>query len=395
VQKTATAFVLDMGPTGLGIARALGREGIPVVGMDNDSYATGLKSRYCKPVVTFDPSKEPKEALKILLNEGKKLPQAGILYPASDAFVLLVSRFRKELSEYFRLALPSEEIIEATINKRKLYELAERVGIPHPETQYPDSMQDVEAIKDQFEYPVFIKPHYSHIWSQKYKNKGFKVTNSEELVEKFRAIFEAKLDAMVQSIVIGPASNLFQVHAYFSEKHEPLVTYVARKLRQYPNEFGVGTYRETIHNEELLHLGIKLLREIRYRGPGYVEFKKDERDGQYKMIELNTRYGTGVILLACAGVNIPLVQYMDLTGEPPLKPIDYKDGVKSLDATIDVFAFCELNRKGELPLLTWLKSILNVDCHAHFAWDDMRPFLIEYVVDCFRFFRKMRHKTNW
>ena len=301
--------------------------------------------------------------------------------------------FRKELSEYFRLALPSEEIIEATINKRKLYELAERAGIPYPETHYPDSMQDVEAIKDQFEYPVFIKPYYSHIWSQKYKNKGFKVTNSQELVEKFRAIFEAKLDAMVQSIVVGPASSLFQVHAYFSEKHEPLVTYVARKLRQYPNEFGVGTYRETIHNEELLHLGIKLLREIRYRGPGYVEFKKDERDGKYKMIELNTRYGTGVILLACAGVNIPLVQYMDLTDEPPLKPIDYKDGVKSLDATIDLFAFCELNRNGELPLLTWLKSISSVDCHAYFAWDDLRPFMIEYVVDCFHFFRKMRHKT--
>jgi D-aspartate ligase len=394
VKTNAAAFVLDMELTGLGIARALGREGIPIVGMDCNPYAPGLKSRYCKPVSTFDPSKEPMEALRILLDEGKKLPQTGILYPASDAFVLLVSRFRKELSEYFQLALPSEETIEATINKRKLYELAERAGIPCPETHYPETMRDVEGIKDHLEYPVFIKPYYSHIWSQKYKNKGFKVTNSQELVEKFRGIFEAKLHAMVQSIVIGPATNLFQVHAYLSEKHEPLSSYVARKLRQYPSEFGVGTYRETVHNEELLHLGLKLFREIRYRGPGYVEFKKDERDGRYKIIELNTRFGTGVILLVCAGVNIPLVQYMDLTGQPLVKGIDYKDGVKSLDATIDFQAFLELNRTGELPLLTWWKSICNVDCHAYFAWDDLKPFMMEYAVNCVRFLRKMCNKIR-
>jgi D-aspartate ligase len=392
VKTKAIAFVLDMELTGLGIARALGREGIPIVGMDYNPYAPGLKSRYCKPVITFDPSKEPKETLKILLDEGKKLPQAGILYPASDAFILLVSRFRKELSEFFQIALPSEEIIEATINKRKLYELAERAGTPYPETHYPETMQDVEDIKDQLEYPVFIKPYYSHIWSQKYKNKGFKVTNSQELVEKFRGIFEAKLDALVQSIVIGPASSLFQVHAYLSQKHEPLVSYVARKLRQYPNEFGVGTYRETVHNEELLNLGLKLFREIGYRGPGYVEFKEDERDGKYKMIELNTRFGTGVILLACAGVNIPLVQYMDLTGQPVVKPIDYTDGVKSLDTTTDIQAFLELNRRGKLPLLTWWKSIWNVDCHAYFAWDDLKPFMMEYAVNCVRFFKKMCNK---
>lgn len=397
VKTNAVAFVLDMELTGLGITRALGREGIPIVGMDYNPYAPGLKSRYCKPVITFDPSKEPKEALRILLDEGKKLHQEGILYPASDAFVLLVSRFRKELSEYFQLALPSEEIIEAAINKKKLYELAERAGIPYPETYYPETMQDVEEIKGQLEYPVFIKPYYSHIWSQKFKSKGFKVTNSHELVEKFREIFEAKLYAMVQSIVIGPASNLFQVHAYLSEKHKPLATYVARKLRQYPSEFGVGTYRETVHNEELLHLGLELFREIRYSGPGYVEFKKDDRDGRYKMIELNTRFGTGVILLVCAGVNIPLVQYMDLTGQPLVKLVDYKDGVKSLDATIDFLAFCELNRRGEMPLLTWSKSIWNVDCHAYFAWDDLRPFMTEYAVNCihlYDFMKKSRNKAS-
>ena len=39
----AIAFVLDMELTGLGIARALGREGIPVVGMDCLSLCAWLE----------------------------------------------------------------------------------------------------------------------------------------------------------------------------------------------------------------------------------------------------------------------------------------------------------------------------------------------------------------
>ncbi len=44
----AAAFVLDMGSNGLGIVRSLAPLGIPVVGVDCNPNAPGLKSRYCK-----------------------------------------------------------------------------------------------------------------------------------------------------------------------------------------------------------------------------------------------------------------------------------------------------------------------------------------------------------
>ena len=376
------AFALDMGPNGLGIARSLGREGIPVVGTDSNPSASGLYSTYCRRLITSDPAKEPKRVLNHLLNEAKKYPEKCVLFPASDANVLLVSRFRRELSEYFRFAIPSEEVVESVINKRKLYELAERVGIPHPKTYYPATLQDAQKVKDEIQYPAFIKPYYSHIWQERYRSKGFVVNSPSELIAKYKEVFDAKLEAMLQSIVTGPDSNIVDVFAYLSEKSEPLVTFVARKLRQHPNNFGVGTCKESMHDQGLLETGLRFFREINYVGPGVLEFKRDDRDGKYKMLELNARFNHSNIQATYAGVNLPLLQYMHLTEQSMEKSRDYKDGVIWLDVIPDALAFCELNRNGKLRLSSWLRSTLTADCHSYFAWDDMKPFVMDCAMNC-------------
>jgi D-aspartate ligase len=381
-QTRSIAFVLDMGPNGLGITRSLGREGIQVVGADSDPLASGLYSTYCKRLITSDPVKEPQRVLSLLLSEGKKHLGKSVLFPASDANVLLVSRFRRELSECFQFAIPSKEIVESVINKRVLYELAEKAGIPHPKTHYPASLQDVQEVKDDIRYPVYIKPYYSHLWQERYRSKGFVANSPSEMIAKYKELFDAGIGAMLQSIVTGPDSNIVDVCAYLSEKSEPLATFVARKLRQHPNKFGVGTCKVSMHDPALLETGLRFFREINYVGPGVIEFKKDNRDGKYKMLELNARFNHSNIQATYAGVNLPLIQYLHLTEQSEERPRDHKDGVIWLDAIPDFLAFCQLNRKGELPLSTWFRSTLEANCHSYFAWDDMKPFIMECIVNC-------------
>ena len=98
------------------------------------------------------------------------------------------------------------------------------------------------------------------------------------------------------------------------------------------------------------------------------------------MIELNPRLGVQNIQATHAGLNFPLIEYTDLTGSP-IEPIDdYKDGVKWLDMTHDVLALIVLSRCRRLSVDTWLRSISNVDCHAYFARDDLKPFLKQYAM---------------
>jgi D-aspartate ligase len=372
--KTA-AFVLDLTTNGLGIARSLGREGITVIGLDFNPEAPGRVSRYCRPVIVSDPPDDSENTLKLMLRAGGTYREKGVLFPGSDEDVLLMSRYRDRLSECFLFSLPSEYLVESLTNKRRQYELAEKAGVPYPHSWFPQNLRDLQEIKDKIEYPVFIKPYYSHVWRNVFRNKGFKVRNSTELVEKFSQVLKEKLQAMVQSIIVGPDSNIVEVYAYLNCDHKPLATFVTRKLRQQPNEFGVGTCLESIHDKNLLEMGLRFLKQIDYVGLGSIELKKDNRDGHYKLLELNVRLAHHNIQATCAGVNFPLVQYKDLTGEPIDEEADYRDGVIWVDDVYDLLAAYRLHQKGELSWGNWLRSVIGAECHSYFAWDDLMPFL--------------------
>jgi len=367
-----------MGSSGLDVARSLGRHGIPVVGVDFNPHAPGLKSRYCSSLLTQDPIEDPEGVLKILLTRGAQLSQKGILYPTSDEYLLFTSRYRRELSEYFLYAIPSEGIVESMVNKRAQYELAGKVGIPYPKTYFPESLHDAEAIKNEIEYPAFIKGYNSHLWWESFKNKGFRVQNPKQLIERYKQIFDMKVQALVQSLVMGPPSNVAIVCTYLSQKHQPSASFVARSLRRYPKDEGSNvTFKVSIHDEELLQAALQFFQGIDYRGVGQINFKKDTRDGKYKLIELNARFWIGSIQATLAGINFPLIQYLDLTNQSIRRLKDYKDGVTWVDMIQDFRAFLELHREGRFSLPDWLRSVSGADCYAFFAWDDPKPFLKE------------------
>src|SRR5665811_136145 len=131
-----TAFVLNVSLAGLGAIRSLGRAGVRVIGLDPDPDHSGFVSKYCDARQCPHPVHEPERLAEFLVDAGRKLDQPGVLSPASDAFVLFVSRYRDELRPYFRFSLPSPEVMEATVDKRKLYELADRVGYDYADTHY-------------------------------------------------------------------------------------------------------------------------------------------------------------------------------------------------------------------------------------------------------------------
>jgi len=100
------AFVLHMGPNGLGVTRSLGWSGIKVVGVDYRSDATGLRSRFVKPFITSDPVKKPEAVVEELLQEAGGYPDKPVIMACADDYVLLVSRNRRKLSKAFEFMLP-------------------------------------------------------------------------------------------------------------------------------------------------------------------------------------------------------------------------------------------------------------------------------------------------
>jgi D-aspartate ligase len=379
MKKNAVALVLGMGQNGLGVTRSLGRRGISVVGVDSERDAPGLKSKYCRPLLIPDPSVETNAALRILLHCGRAFREKSIVYPTTDEYVMFVSRLRNELSTHFRFAIPSQSVVESIVNKRKQYELAHRLGISIPETCYPQSMEEVKHIKNTIQYPALVKPYYSHVWAKRFRNKGILVENPKQLVNTYKDTFDAGLEAMTQTLIKGPITNCISVAVYVPKHNEVAVAFASRKVRQYPIILGVGTCVESIMAEGAVRIAKKFVMKIGYHGIGEVEFKKDDEDGEYRLLELNARTWNQNALSSEAGIDFPLIQYLDLTRQTLEDPSSYRSRVIWLDALQDLRALHQLLRTRQISFSGWLRSVIETDCHAYYASDDAIPLFRHYV----------------
>ena len=188
------ALVLGMGPTGIGATRALGRNGIDVIGLDFDVQSPGFKSKYCKAMLCPHPINAQSNLFQLMVKVGSTLNKKGVLYPTSDEFVKFVSVYREGLEKYFLLAIPIRDIIEMLLNKYDTSIVAKNNGLPHPETFMSQCIEDVYKMANKINYPVFIKPCLTYEWKiAGFNKKGFIANNQQQLIKLMREILNKKV----------------------------------------------------------------------------------------------------------------------------------------------------------------------------------------------------------
>jgi len=118
-------------------------------------------------------------------------------------------------------------------------------------------------------------------------------------------------EILIQEIIPGDGNCQFSYCAFFRDGsvHSALV---AKHLRQHPREFGrAASYVESADLQEIEELSQRFLRALNFYGLVEVEFKRDPRDGQYKLLDVNVRawgfHGLGQV----AGVDFPYLLFAD------------------------------------------------------------------------------------
>jgi D-aspartate ligase len=117
----------------------------------------------------------------------------------------------------------------------------------------------------------------------------------------------------------------------------------------------------------------KLMRAVGYRGPLDCGFRYDERDGTYKLLDVNPRVGASFRLFVSNNdADVVTAMYLDLTGQavPAWEPVE---GRKWVAENSDVISSIVYWRNGELSVGGWLRSLRGVDETAWFTRDDLRP----------------------
>ena len=376
------AVVAYMSYLGLGLVRALGREGVPVFALDPKPDALGMNSRYCTPVVTPDIKEDEERYLDFLLDFGSKLPSKAVLFPTGDPTVVLFSRARDELARYYHYVAPDHETVLKLLTKDGLDAVAREHGIPAPRTVIPRDRAEVERAAAELAYPVILKPAESHAWKKREITEiigvGTKVIpceNAETLLANYDRIAQHDPAMIIQEVIPGEDERLLYFCFYLNREGEPLGIFAGRKCRVLPPGFGSASYVESVEDPALTDVALRLLRAVGYRGLGGVEFKLDPRDGKYKLIEFNVRFGLWDALGARCGVNLAHIAYRDALGLPVEPRLRYRTGVKWVSFQRDLSAFKLYRRQGKMSLGRWLRSLAGEKMWAVFAWDDLAPFL--------------------
>ncbi len=203
---------------------------------------------------------------------------------------------------------------------------------------------------------------------------------------------------MVQEIIPGPEESLLTFIGYVGRDGRTLAGCVRKKLRQFPADFGYCALTETVEDPEIVELSAQLLGALDYRGVACVEFKRDSRTGQAKLVEINTRAVRTSALPVAAGVDFPWIAYQDSVSPGSVQPaLAYEVPVRWVHLYDEIKAAGTLMWQGRLSVLGWLAGFRGKRLViAEFSWDDVIPGFRYWAETPFRILRTMlpRRKTQ-
>lgn len=360
------------------MTRSLGRREVPVVTL-GASETPGMKSRFGFPV-SID-GLDDAQLISLLSRLGAELPTRGVLLPTGDAHVLLLSRHEETLTRWFRFALAERDTLETLADKRRQYEFAARCGVPIPRTLVPESVDDLSQVPEEIGFPCVIKPAFSHQWQQQTNQepggltKAALVETRADLSREYVRMTAGNQGVIVQEQIEGESDQLYAVYAYCSTEGNPSAVFIRRELRDWPVDYGNGSYSTGVFDPEVESLGREFLTRLGYRGLANIEFKRDARDGQLKLIEFNVRGASQLALAIDSGVDLPFAAYSDLIGEAGGngRQQPARDGVRWIDLGLDALSGREHRRRGDLRLSGWARDVLRARSFAYLAGDDFRP----------------------
>ena len=312
----------------LAITRSLGRAGHEVLVGEKQQPSLAQTSNACAEGVVYpDPVRQPDAFVAALVSLVRER-QVDALLPVSDITTFLVAGHRHLFPEQCGVPFPTLEALEHAADKVGVVDRAVRLGLPVPQSVViagPDA--PIPALP--FPYPVVVKPRQSRVRTSAgwVSSAVSYAADAESLRRNLSARPAHEFPLMVQERIEGPGVGVFACY----DRGRPVALFSHRRLRERPPWGGVSVLSESAPLDPAARdAAVRLLDDLHWHGVAMVEFKRDLRDGQPKLMEINGRFWGSLQLAIDAGVDFPalLVGTLDPTAAPPA-PVPYHLGVRS------------------------------------------------------------------
>ena len=379
----------------LGMVRSLGRMGVPITFVTENVRAHALHSKYVKEVIQVDSFCDNQKAtLETLIDYASSLELKPVLFPTADPDLEFVSQHEANLKEYYFLTIPSRLIVKTCLDKKRFFEYGTTHGLPLPQTLAESENIGIEDIANSVSYPVILKPMNPKTWTKREiahivkSKKAVLLETKDALLNIYREISRYDTEMVVQSYIPGRDDRLISVHVYMGKNGEALAAFSGRKIRTYPAYAGIGCFVVSEYIEELIGTTINILKKFGYFGLALLQFKQDEKTGEFRLLEINARTSSWNQLPLACNINLPWLAWLDAVGKEMPACESQKDGVVYLYFRPDLSAMREYVKTGDWSWKKWLLSLLKVRVCQLYCRDDIKPFIMVLYRDAKLFISK-------
>ena len=221
------------------------------------------------------------------------LPDTPVLFATEDAALLVAERHHDALAERCLLPYPEGGVINNILDKLNLYTYAQTLKIGVPEFRELSRAEDARALNPAKHW--LVKPSCRYLIDDQGRVQTFLAVTggakalAGDAVDSARTVLESGFPAVAQETVPGPFEDLVSVGLLIDRQGKCRASFTTRKHCEYPEPFGDGLIVQSVPDPGITDKATALLADMGYFGMCDVEFKLDERDNTYRLLDANPR----------------------------------------------------------------------------------------------------------
>lgn len=388
--KTLRVLITDAdNRSALAATRSLGARGHIVTVAAERHPALASVSRYASAVESCPrPSADPQGFVAAIVEIATR-QRIDVLLPMTEITTLLLTEHQHLLPEHCRLPFPPMECVARASNKAYVVQAADELGVPTPATRIVNSVTEASALAETLTFPAVIKPARSRVQTPSgwISTAVSYAADRDVYSRKIQSLRPEEYPLLIQERIQGPGVGVF---ACF-DRGKPVAWFTHRRIREKPPSGGVSVLRESAPlDPAAVDHATKLLTHLGWHGVAMVEFKRDDRNGSLRLMEINGRFWGSLQLAIDAGVDFPALLVELAAGKHPAPIASYDVGVRSrwfwgdVDSLLTVMlrsrASLNLppNHPGRLRTLwNFIKPGGSRQRDEILRFDDFRPWLLE------------------
>lgn len=236
-----------------------------------------------------------------------------IVFPNVDPAISILAQLKQQIKEKNKMILVSpKNICDIFFNKKTANKWFVENGINVPENSTNT-------------FPIIAKPIEGSA------SRGIKIIKNQIDFKQF--CNEQKIENyLIQKYI---ESDQYTVDCYISTQNNKILAVVPRKRLEVID--GEVSKSITVYDQQLIEISKQIIKKANFQGPINIQFLKEKNTQKIYLMEINPRFGGGVINSIEAGVNMPLMVLNDYLQKENQIIENWKPNLLMMRANREVF----------------------------------------------------------